>query len=312
MKRLFPLFLALLLCLCGGCATFLSDREAASAYYSGGLMKPVVAVSDFENLANASGKWNLGEGMADLLVADLLETDRVTVLERKDLKQILEEIILQGGELFRREGRVERGKLKNARYLVRGSVTDFTESVRVRGWFGLPGFWIFGGGNRARVSIALRVSDVETGEIVSSVKADHAVSAGGAGVQAKYKNMTFGGDAFFRSPLGKATDGAIRKAVKQVLRDLPTEVWEARVAEAGVDYVIINGGRNVRVRNGDVFLVRKAPREVTDPVTGNVIEVVPGPVIGWVQITKVNAASAHGVLKEGVANRGDYLEPRQR
>lgn len=271
-------------------------------------MKPVVAVTDFENLANAQGQWNLGKGMADVLVTQMLETERVVVLERKDLKDVLDEIILQGGDLFRKEGKVDRGRLKNAKYLVRGSVTDFTETSEGSGWFGISWLRIFGRGSQARVAINIKVSDVESGEVVASVKAAKTVSAGGAGVEGRYKDVVFGGDAFFRTPLGKATEGAIHSAVRQILRDLPVNYWQPRIAESTGDSVVINGGKNVRVRIGDKFNVREAPRDITDPVTGNVIETVPGKVIGRVQVTKVNPASAYAVIDDGVAKRGDFLE----
>jgi hypothetical protein len=80
------------------------------------------------------------------------------------------------------------------------------------------------------------------------------------------------------------------------------------VAEAGPDRVVVNGGENVRVREGDVFLVRESGRQITDPVTGNVIEDVPGNVVGRVEIREVNEMSAHGVLLEGTAARGQHLE----
>lgn len=303
------LFLAVVLFAAAGCASIRGDRDYARAHYRGRVAKPVVAVTDFENLAGAAGRWNLGEGMADLLVTELMDTERVVVLERKDIKGLVDEIVLQGRDLFRKEGRVQRGRLKNAQYIVRGSVTDFTESVRASGWLGMRWMRIFGGGERARVSVVVRVSDVETGEIVSSVKAARSVSAGGIGVEARYKDVAFGGDAFFRTPLGKATEAALRDAVKQILRDLPARRWQPRVAEAGTDHVVINGGRNMKVREGDAFAVREEPREITDPVTGNVIDVVPGRPVGNVRVTRVNAESAHGVIESGTAKRGDCLEP---
>ncbi len=305
LKRVFVPLAVLLLFIAGGCKT---PSTHHSPYRSSRVMKPVVAVTDFENLANAQGQWNLGKGMADVLVTQLLETDRIVVLERKDLKDVLDEIILQGGDLFRQEGKVDRGRLKNAKYLVRGSVTDFTETSQGSGWFGISWLRIFGRGSQARVAINIKVSDVESGEVVASVKAAKSVSAGGAGVEGRYKDVVFGGDAFFRTPLGKATEGAIHSAVRQILHDLPVNYWQPRVAESTGDTVVINGGKNVRVRIGDKFFVREAPRDITDPATGNVIETVPGRVIGKIQVMKVNPASAYAVIDDGVAKRGDFLE----
>lgn len=271
-------------------------------------IQPVVAVTDFENLSNFSGQWNLGSGMADLLTALLLDSGRVTVLERRHLGTVVGEIARQGTDLFRREGRVARGRLKNAQYLVRGSVTDFTETGRGSVRAGASRWRFFGGGSRARVAIVMQVSDVESGEIIGSVRAARSVSAGGGGGDTGYKNVSFGGEAFFRTPLGRATEAALDDAVGRILKQLPPVPWQPRVAESGQDMVVINGGANARVRVGDRFLVREEGREITDPVTGNVLETVPGKVIGRLQVNEVRPASAHATVLEGRVQRGDHLE----
>jgi len=310
MKRLCLAAAALLFA--AGCKLPSSSATAArrsSPYRAGGIVKPVVAVSDFENLASPPAQWNLGRGMADLLITELLDTEKVTVLERKDLGDVVGEIVLQGKEIFRKEGRVERGRLKNAKYLVRGTVTDFSEMGHASGKVGFPWFSIFGRKGRARVAINIKVSDVETGEIVAAVKVEEIVSAGGVGAEGRYKDVQFGGDAFFRTPLGRATERAIRDATKRVLRELPIARWTPRVAEAGPAGIIINGGEDVRLRVGDEFLVREAGRDVTDPETGNVIERIPGRAIGRVRITSVQPLSSHAELLEGKAQRGHFLVP---
>ncbi len=273
------------------------------------VIKPVVAVTDFENQANFAGKWNLGSGMADVLTQQLLSSDRVTVLERRHMDSVLGEISRQGRDLFRRAWRVERGRLMNARYLIRGSVTDFTVSGDASGWFAAPGGRGFLRGSRARVSLYVTVSDVETGEIISSVRSEGSATSGGMGASLDYRKISFGGDVYFRTPLGRATEMAMRRAVARILRDLPTQYWEPRVAEGGPETVIINGGENVRLKIGEQFVVREEGRSVTDPITGHVIDTIPGRVIGRIQVQIVNPASAHAVILEGRAGRGDFLEP---
>ncbi|HRZ11307.1 MAG TPA: CsgG/HfaB family protein [Kiritimatiellia bacterium] len=272
------------------------------------MIQPVVAVTDFENLSNFSGQWSLGSGMADLLTALLLDSGRVIVLERRHLDTVVGEILRQGTDLFREEGRVVRGRLKNARYLVRGSITDFTETGGASAGGGSSWLRLFGRGSRARVSIVMHISDVESGEIIASVRAARSVSAGGAGGDARYKNVSFGGEAFFRTPLGRATESALRDAVHRILKELPPVAWDPRVAEAGEEYVVLNGGANARLRVGDRFVVREEGREITDPVSGNLLESVPGPVVGRLQVVEVLPVSAHATLLEGRAQRGDRLE----
>jgi curli biogenesis system outer membrane secretion channel CsgG len=274
----------------------------------GPAMKPVVAVTDFENKASFSGQWNLGQGVADMLITRLIDSEKVVVLERKNLDDVVGEIVRQGQELFRTEGRVEKGRLKNAQYLVRGVITDFTVTGDASGWFGYSGLKVSGKSSKARVAVNVKVYEVASGEVVTSVKTDGEVSAGGAAADVKYKDLSLGGDAFFRTPLGEATDEALEKAVKKILKELPAQYWQPRIAEAGLDEVIINGGKNVKLKEGALFAVREAGRDITDPVTGNVIENVPGKVIGRIKVTSVGDASAHAVIVAGRATRGDYLE----
>jgi curli biogenesis system outer membrane secretion channel CsgG len=272
------------------------------------LIRPVVAVTDFENRANFSGQWNLGGGMAEIMTERLMSSKRVTILERRHLDSVVGEILRQGRDLFREEGRVQKGRLMNARYLIRGVVTDFTVGGDASGWFSTGTVGGRARGSRARVGLYVTVSDVESGEILSAVRTEGTASAGGFGLAVNYKSVSFGGDAYFRTPLGRATAMAMGRAVDKVLRDIPKEYWEPRVAEGGPDTAIINGGENVGLKVGDRFIVRGRGRDVTDPITGHLIEHVPGPPIGKVEVRTVLAGSSHAVLVEGKASRGDILE----
>ena len=305
-----PFYIGLLL-LAAGCATRHPDPQAVVTKDSDGrlVIKPVVAVVDFDNRASFEGQWKLGEGMAELLTASLLDSDKVIVLERKNIGEVVGEISRQGDAMFRKEGRVERGRLMNAQLLIRGVITDFTVIEDSSGWLSFPHFLFFGGGSKARVAMNIYVVDVSSGKVLSSVKSDGTASSGGGGGKIDYKNVAFGGDSFFRTPLGKATEEAIGHAVKQILKAIPHQPWQPVVAEVEDRDVIVNGGRNVNLQQGMRFIVREAPRDVTDPVTGNVIEQRAGRVLGRVQVSQVLATSSHATLVEGAARRGDKLEP---
>ena len=273
------------------------------------IFKPIVAVTEFDNRAGFQGQWKLGEGMAELLTASLLDKDKLVVLERRRIGDVVDELDRQGQALFRKEGRVERGRLMNAQYLIRGVVTDFTVTQETSGWIRWASFGLFGGGSKARVALNVYVVDVGSGKVVSSVKTAGTATSGGGGGRVDYKDVSFGGDSFFRTPLGRATEEAIDEAVDAILEVLPGRPWEPLVADVQGRQVILNGGQNVHLQPGAQFLVREAAREVTDPATGNVIEQIAGRVLGRVQVDNVLETSAHGVLLEGAAQRGDRLEP---
>lgn len=271
------------------------------------MLRPTVAVTDFENRANFNGQWNLGSGFADVLVTHLMDTEQVVVLERKHIGNVIGEIRMQESPYFRSEGQVERGRLKNANYLIRGAITDFTVTGDVSGWFASTSALLKGGGSKARVALHVTISDVETGEIIDSLKTSGTASAGFFRAGVRYNSVAFGGDAYFRTPLGRATDEAMRKAIREILNRLPAQRWSGQIAQVNGPNVIINGGANVGLSPGMRFEVRALPRDITDPATGNVIEVVPGATIGLIEIQKVKELSSHGRLLQGVAERGHRL-----
>jgi len=302
--------LVLVVSVLAGCAFPLEEYQYQSLRdRAGGYgIKPVVIVSDFENRASFSGQWSLGSGMADMLVTELMNTGELIVMDRRHMTDILTELSRQRRAESRQEGRAETGRLRNAQFLIRGTVTDFSVTGDVSGWFGVPNVKAALGGTTARVELHLAISDVETGEIIGSVKGVGRASKGFLGAAVDYPKLAFGGEAFLRTPLGKATREAIARGVDQLLGAVPVHRWEARVAEVEPGLVVVNGGENVGLHPGSEFMVREKGREVTDPTTGDVIDVIPGPVVGRIRVYEVRPTAAYARLLEGEVARGDYLE----
>jgi len=297
-------------CFCG-CSSFIDHRQVSRRphYGNGKKFKPVIAVDAFENRAGFSGQWDLGSGMSDMLTTALLDSGEVIIVERKQVDSVISEIMRQGADLFRKEGRVTRGRLMNAHYLISGVITDFTVTGDSSGWFGYSNkAKIGGGGSKSKVSLNLKLTDIESGEVIGSAAAEGAASSGWFAADVNYKQLSLGGKTFFRTPLGRATTQAINRALDDILHLLPQEYWIPRVADLGVDMVIINGGDNVGVRVGDLFTVREKGRDITDPATGNVIEHVPGNVKGLIRVVEIKALAAHAYIERGSASRVDYLE----
>lgn len=271
------------------------------------VIKPVIAVALFENEAGFKGQWQLGRGIPDLLVAELLTTGYVTVVDRQNLSAVVSEIRYQDQDLFRKENNVQTGRLKSARYLVRGTITDFTQTGNSSGWFSAKSFKTSVFGSRAVVMVNITLIDVETGEILKSISADGTVGAFGLGSKVNYRNISFGGEKFFRTPIGKATRKALNKAVVEIVRALPFQAWQPRIADVSSKTVIINGGANFNLEAGNVFTAYEKGRLVTDPETGDVIGQHPGTPTAQIQITSVLATSAEAVILSGQPKRGDYL-----
>ena len=274
-----------------------------------GVVPPRIAVTSFENRSSFRGQWKLGPGIADLLVSELVASKNFVVLERGNLAALVDEITRQKHRLFREEGRVDEGRLESARYLIRGVITDFSQTGGGSLWMGFRRLLIGGGGYTARVGLALTIIDIETGKIIDSVQCAGKARAGEAFGQGSYKHIHFGGDTFFKTPLGVATANAIRQGLKGIVEKVPQYYWQPMIAEVNDQQIILNGGTTRGLTVDQFYRVRGKGRAVTDPATGDVLEILPGPILGILRVIEVreNVAGAEVTSGHGFA-RGQYLE----
>lgn len=272
---------------------------------------PVVAVSSFDNKSGFAGQWELGSGMADMLVSELLRSRNFVVVERGHLDTVVDEIHRQKNRMFRSEGRVDEGRLKNARYLIRGVINDFSQYGGGSLGVAFKNVLSLGrGGYRARVALTLTIVDVESGEIVGSLPCSALAAAHESYASGTYKNVTFGGDTFLRTPLGEATAEAIHDGVYGLLERVPRIFWEPMIADIVGRSIALNGGSRRGFRTGQCYEVHAAGRPVTDPATGDLLAVLPGAVLGTLRVTDVQKEIAWAEPLRGARfERGLRLVP---
>src|SRR5882724_1781395 len=116
---------------------------------------------------------DVGKGISDLLVNNLVKDGTYSVIERKALDKILTEQNFSNSDRANPNSAAKLGKLLGVDAIIVGSVTQFgneTKNTNVGGAAG--GFVPFGLGNvgrkksKAIVAITARLVDVDTGEIV--------------------------------------------------------------------------------------------------------------------------------------------------
>lgn len=303
--RLHILFLlAALMATTGGCSSTI--RRAPDPRY----VQPTIAVLSFENRAAGPANWKIGDGIADMLVHALMNTGRYTVIERRELGNVVQEIRLQRDPNFRPEGRAETGRLKNVQYLIKGTITDFghVSDHRLGFWHRLLRFTE--GGSTAVLGMTLYVIDVESGQILASEAIDERVRAGNVAAEGTYKDVAFGGSVFYRTPLGKATRRAISRAVSRIAATIAQERWHPQVAAVDAHTLVITGGTDRRLRVGDKFQVLSRGPLVTDPDTGDVLGAREARVVGEVIVEEVNARfSVARVIDGSEFKVGQSLRP---
>jgi len=293
MRRRIPVAIGVLVLLAAGCNG--GWGRDADRY-----VKPTIAVMKFENRAPFPLGWDLGGGMQEILVHELMETGRFQVVERAELQHVVGEQQLQASGLTRPQGRAATGRIKNCQYLIKGTVTDFGHvSSSSGGWSGWH--WdIFGGSNRAVMGVILYVVDVESGEVVASESIDESVRANDVSVQATYGRVAFGGSVFRQTPLGRATAKVVERAVKRITRTIANRPWQPLVAQVTDDgTVVLNGGRNHGLEQGNEFEVLEAGQPIQDPATGDIIGRGPGRQVGRVIVKEVFDAYATATIVVG-------------
>uniref|UniRef100_UPI0026EF977E CsgG/HfaB family protein n=1 Tax=Malonomonas rubra TaxID=57040 RepID=UPI0026EF977E len=256
-------------------------------------------------------QWQLGTGMRDLLVDGLINTNRYTVLTRRDIASVLAEQEIQQNDAFRDQGKVKQGNLKNIQYLIKGAVTDFAHvgggTLRVLG----SKLGIVGDGQVALVSVTLYVIDVETGEIVASKTLEGKASAGSVDFKAQYKGIGFGGNAFYRTPLGKATQEVINNGLVVIGETIANKQWYPSVIKVEEERLFLSGGFDRKIEVGSEWGAYSPGEVLIDPATGDVLGQKVGTLSGEIIVGEVFDRYSVAEVREGAFRRGQRLRPIQ-
>lgn len=244
-----------------------------------------VAVAQFgatDRFAAEYGGWNIGGGLAAQLVTSLIDTGRVVVVERAILSKVLMEQELGSARLSSSMTKVQSGQLLGVDYLIVGEVTEFDERQMAGG----SAIGVMAGigpkvstdVSAAHVGMDIRIIDTRTGEILHSHRAEGKAWGKAMGVKFKTGVVDFGGELFYKTPLGKATRRSIQNAVDFVLSAAEKQMkdfsWLARVIDVDQGVVYFDAGKLSNVRVGDRIRVVGVDKMLTDPETNEILGLV--------------------------------------
>ncbi len=263
-------FLFIFLFLCG---VFKITGKAANAQTGANpslrAPKKVVAVSNFENKTNYEGQLDLGYGMAEMLTDALIQSGQFVVLERQALDAVLAEQNLAQSGLATDTGGATSGDIQRAQILIEGTVTEFEETTSE----GNQGFYVGGFGMQsdnaeAHVAMILRLIDTTTSQVIISHRVEGTAARGG--VSYGYEGETFGFNqaGFKATPLGKATQIAIDRAVVYISYQMGHLPWAGKIVKVTEDVAYLNAGSESGVISGSLFMVFRKGEELRDSDTG--------------------------------------------
>jgi curli biogenesis system outer membrane secretion channel CsgG len=254
---------------------------------------------------------DVGKGISDLLVTDLVKDGTYSVIERKALDKILAEQNFSNSDRANPTSAAKIGKLLGVDAIIVGSITQFgneTKNTNIGGGGGgIGGFGIGGFGHKkskAIVAVNARMVDIDTGEIlgVADGKGEsarestsllggggnwHGFGAGGANFGSSDFQQTILGEAV-KNAVDQMSTGLVANNSKLQARTISVSGLIAAV-ESG--QIILNVGGKAGLKVGDQLNVERVTKEIKDPSTGQVIRRLASSV-GVVRITEVDDISA--------------------
>lgn len=180
--------------------------QAQSAPYQG--PKRRIAVKAFTFKAS-HGSHRVGSGMSDMLTNALFSSGRFIVLERENIKDVLQEQDFAASGRVRQSTAAPEGQLEGAELLVRGSVTQFEPHCR-------GGSAIVFSTSQACIAINLRIMDVRTGRIVNATTVEATSVDKRIGFVSRTE-LPVGLGMYKGTPMEKAIRNAIQTAVDHIV-----------------------------------------------------------------------------------------------
>lgn len=273
LKTLALPMLALFLTACvtaGGGSNVKAEQEVTYPAYSG--VKKRIAVLEFENKVSNrwwDRSWNIEDSLTEMVITELMKTDRFIVVERGALDEILSEQDLGASGRVRQETAARVGEVLGAQVLVKGAVTEFIEKESGgAGGIIVSGLGIGGRTNTGHVAIDMRIIDATTGQIISSERAEGKITSSGIGGIGFFSGVAFGGTTYKKTALGQATREAVTEAVMFVVNNMEDEPWQGMIVKADGGQVYINAGYNMNINTGSVFTVYSKGEDLIDPSSG--------------------------------------------
>ncbi len=231
-------------------------------------LKKTVAVFDFDNDSGYHSLGNLGQDFSTQLADALIQSGEFIVLTRKDLDAVLAEQDLAASGRMAQSMTARKGKAVPAQILIKGQITEFQENTSGGGQgLNIEGFSIGTEKSSAHMAVIVQLVDSTTGEILDSKRVEGEARAGGFsfGYSGSFGINT---SNFKKTPLGKAAQMAIDRAVDYIAGKMRDISWEGKVIMVKDGTVYVNSGTNAGVASGNTFDVFREGEALVDPDTG--------------------------------------------
>lgn len=270
------------------------------------------------------GSWDVGKGISDEFVTELLKTKKFRLIEREQIDKVMEE------QDFGESGRVDTrsaakiGKILGVQFLVMGRVTEFSFKSTGGGGISLKeGIGLGIKSTNAVVAIDARLVDTSSAEIIASVTGKGQKRNTNLSLAVDWNAIAFGSDEFRQTNLGIAMREAVASAAEQLAEKAYNSGLEPAqpaklsgvVAYASGSRMIINIGSSSGIKPDMIFVVRRVLEVVKDPTTDEIIDEVTE-AVAEIKVIEVKDKSATCTVLKKLSSDfeiavGDKVEQKQ-
>lgn len=288
------------LCFVGLCAIALSTTTAQAE------IKRTIAVAPVDWSA-PQVTWTSPGAIEAQLIEALKESGRWRVLERLDMGAILGEQQLSGGNM---------SALKGAQMLVKPVVTEAavesgkSRNIRFAGMGGSKDDSVF------RVSMNLRIYDVQTGDVLDTVTVTGQQQSQSRSRGARFGNWDIekgksGGDT-----TGEVTKDLIERAVKALDHKAYSVRWASTIKTISGGKAVMLGGKRDGVEKGMMFDLYQLGEAIIDEDTGEILDGGEEMLVGKVKAVQVkDKITFLGRVSGDSPRKGDVvklIEPKKK
>jgi len=284
-----------------------AEVQAQLPEYKG--VRHAIGVTHFDNEAGWRSQWELGENLALMLESALFDTNRFVIVERQDLGDALAEQDLQAsGRAAEATQTAQTGLVRSAKYIATGAVTRVdANTAGDNSGFAIRGLRIGGGSNKAEIEVVVKLVDTTSSQVVASKRITGTAGGSKLRIGVHHRGVAANLGSFAKTPIGEAAQDCITQASLFIAQEMEDYEVTANVVMArSEDVIVINRGGDYGLAPGHRFAVREEGEVLTDPATGEILDVFEGKVTGEIEVTRVSDKVAYCKLVDGaLPARGD-------
>ncbi len=300
-----------------------STVPSTSAVPAGRKKRVAVFDFDYATVQTASSavfgtNVDVGRGISDLIVRNLVKDGTYSVIERQQMAKILGEQNFSNSDRADPNSAAKIGRILGVDAIIVGSVTQFgndNKDTKVGGGGGGWGGFGVGGfshkKSKAVVVLDARIVNIDTAEIMGvatgkgeSSRESTSLLGGGSNWHGWGGGaVDFGSSDFQQTIIGEAVNQAVTQMSSELVADSPKLVArtinvEGVVAAVDGGQIVLNIGGKAGLKVGDQLTVKRITKEIKDPSTGQVIRKMTADV-GVIRLTDVDDISAVGAAVSG-------------